>query len=161
MCSKEIQVQIFDLKNHPEHIPQLAEWHHKEWARLNPGLGLQDRIEKMQAYIDDAFIPGMFIAKYEGQLVGSAAIVKHDMETNRELFPWLASVYVVPEVRQKGVGSKLIRYVMAQAREAGIETLYLFTPNKENFYKKFNWTALSKESYHGERVTVMKIELNT
>ena len=39
------------------------------------------------------------------------------MDTRKELSPWLASVFVAPEFRKWGIGSKLVLHVMEQARE--------------------------------------------
>lgn len=152
-------MDILDLKEEPEHIPLLAAWHHHEWASLNPGQSLQHRIDKMQCYLGDALIPGTFIAKENDQLIGSAAIVEHDMDNKPELSPWLASVFVDPRYRRKGVGTSLILHVMNKAKEAGIKTLYLFTPNEEAFYEKLGWSTINNELYLDQTVTIMKIKL--
>lgn len=152
-------MDILDLKEEPEHIPTLAAWHHQEWASLNPGQSLQQRIDKMQCYLGDALIPSTFIAKDNDHLIGSAAIVEHDMDNKPELSPWLASVFIDPIYRRKGVGTSLILHVMNKAKEAGIKTLYLFTSNEEAFYKKLAWSTISNELYLDKTVTIMKIML--
>ncbi|NOU14214.1 MAG: GNAT family N-acetyltransferase, partial [Methylococcaceae bacterium] len=73
-------MQILNIIDEPEHIPTLAEWHHKEWSYLNPEGSIQKRIEKMQSYLADGLIPSTFIAKAT-VLLGSAAIVELDMDT--------------------------------------------------------------------------------
>ena len=152
-------MEIVDLKEKPEHLPSLAEWHHKEWSDLNPGETIEQRIERMQAYLNESFIPSTFIAK-DGELLGSAAIVAHDMETKPDLSPWLASVFVAPEQRGKGLGARLVSHVMNEAKTRGIDTLYLFTPDKALFYQKLGWKIVTKEQYRGQEVTIMKIELD-
>lgn len=152
-----IEACIFNLSEQPEHIPTLAEWHHKEWAHLNPGGTLEKRIEKMQGYLGNELVPSTFIYKQEGQLAGSAAIVISDMDTRPGLTPWLASVYVAPQFRRQGIGSRLVGHVMSQAREAGVEKLYLFTPDRADFYRKLGWTAIAEEMYRGHEVTVMQV----
>lgn len=151
-------MQILDLKHEPHHIPKLAEWHHNQWSSLNPGGSLEKRIEKMQAYLGTDLIPSTFIAK-AAMLLGSAAIIDHDMDTRLDLSPWLASVFVAPEYRNNGIGGSLVRHVMQTAKQAGIERLYLFTPDRESFYRKLGWQVLSKEEYRGHAVTVMCIQL--
>ncbi len=151
-------MNILDLKEEPEHIPTLANWHHNEWAHLNPDDSLQKRIDKMQSYLGRRLIPSTFIAKEQNRLTGSAAIVKHDMDTRLELSPWLASVFVAPEYRQKGIGTKLVLHVMEKAKDEGINTLYLFTPNKKKFYRELGWSTFSEELYRGQEVTVMRLD---
>lgn len=155
-----MNMNIVNLKQEPEHIQMLAKWHHDEWSYLNPEGSIQKRIEKMQSYLNDELVPSTFIAKQQGRLMGSAAIVEHDMDTRLELSPWLASVFVAPEYRCKGIGSKLVLQVMSRARDAGVSKLYLFTPDMERLYKKLGWSTIDQEIYRGHEVTVMQIVLN-
>lgn len=152
-------MSIIDLSEEPEHLETLASWHHAEWASINPGQTLQDRIDKMQNYLKDDFVPSTFIYKHNGELAGSAAIVENDMSTHKELSPWMASVFVEPSFRKRGIGSALVRHVMQQAKEQGISTLYLFTPDQAPLYESLGWSTLFEEDYHGERVTVMQVAL--
>ena len=151
-------MKIIDLKFEPHHIPVLAGWHHGEWSYLNPHWSVEQREEEMRLHLTDDLMPSTFVA-LEEQLLGSASIVEHDMDKKPDLSPWLASVFVSPENRRKGVGSKMVIHVMEKAKEAGIPVLYLFTPDKEHFYQKIGWHAISKETYHGHLVTVMQANL--
>lgn len=92
--------------------------------------------------------------------MGSAAITANDMETRPELTPWLASVFVAPEFRNRGVGSRLVMHVMQQAKDAGVDTLYLFTPDRVSFYEKLGWRTFNEEFYRGHLVTIMSIRLD-
>ena len=150
---------IVNLNEEPGHLDTLAEWHHLEWSYLNPASSVSMRAEKMRSYLTEDAIPSTYVYKLDGELAGSAAIVAQDMDTHKELSPWLASVYVKPELRGKGIGSKLVLHVMQGAKDIGIETLYLFTDSKANFYAKLGWSVLSEEVYRGCRVTIMKVRL--
>ena len=152
-------MKIINLKQKPEYLEELAIWHQQEWSNLNPGQTLQDRILKMQAYLNNEFIPTTYVA-VENQLMGSAAIIECDMEDRKELSPWLASVYVAPEFRRQGVGEKLVKEVMQQAREHGFKKLFLYTPDQELFYKKNRWEIIEQVAYHGQNVTIMSADLN-
>jgi N-acetylglutamate synthase-like GNAT family acetyltransferase len=153
-------MQILNLKAEPEHLKTLAEWHHNEWAYLNPTGSLSDRIRKMSEYLNDEFIPSTLIAKERGELIGSAALIESDMDSHKELTPWLASVFVKPSHRGKGVGSLLVKHVMDVAKENGMKELYLFTPSEEHFYKQLGWDRFAKEDYRGSLVTIMSTKLN-
>lgn len=152
-------IKILNLKEIPEHLTTLAQWHHKQWSYLNPGESIDQRITRMQMCLNDDLIPSTFIAK-EQELLGSATLVKHDMETKQQLSPWLASVYVAPSHRCRGIGTQLVLYVMRQAKLAGLDTMYLFTPDKESFYHKLGWRLVCKEQYHGHKVAVMQTQLS-
>lgn len=151
---------IVDLKSTPQHIPTLAAWHHEQWSHLYPGISVEQRIERMKRYLGDEPIPTMYVWVDDGEVLGSAALVASDMDTRPELTPWLASVYVSDAHRRRGIGAALVRAVMAQARELGSPELFLFTPDKEDFYAGLGWRTLAKEPYRGEPVTVMTIALD-
>ncbi len=149
---------ILNLCSAPQYLKILARWHHAEWSRFNPGENIQQRIERMQPCLENEFLPSTYIATSD-KLLGSAAIVMSDMSTRPELSPWLASVYVRPDDRNRGIGSKLVLHVMKQARNNGIETVFLFTPDKAHFYMNLGWEIINIEQYHGQQVTVMKANL--
>lgn len=152
-------MQIVNLKEIPETIPLIAKWHHDEWAYLNPQSTLKNRIKKYHEYLGQVFIPSTYVAFEKDDIMGSASIVKSDMKTRMEYSPWLASVYVHPEHRNKRIGTKLVSHVMAMAKKNDCETLYLFTPDKENFYKRLGWSTIHRESYSNANVFVMSIKL--
>jgi GNAT superfamily N-acetyltransferase len=152
-------ITILDLKQAPQHLKTLAQWHLNEWSHFNPGESIQQRIDRMHPFFNDAFVPSTFIAT-DTKLLGSAAIVTNDMETRVDLSPWLASVYVDPAHRCKGTGTKLVRHIMHLAKTNGIKKLYLFTPDQEKFYEKLGWKTISRESYRGQEVAVMQVRLS-
>lgn len=153
-------MDIINLKEEPNLIPTLAKWHHNEWSHLNPSLTLNERIYKMEAYLSNEIIPSTYIAKENNILLGSSALLEHDMETKKHLTPWLASIYVAEPHRKQGIGSKLVLHAMKEAKKENISKLYLFTPDQENFYKNLGWSTIEKESYHNHNVTIMEAALH-
>jgi N-acetylglutamate synthase-like GNAT family acetyltransferase len=150
---------IFDLRTKAQYIPTLAAWHQDEWSHLNPGETLAGRIKRMDEFLGEAPIPTMYVWVEGQNVIGSAAIVKNDMETRPELTPWLASVYVHHTRRRTGIGATLVNHVVDQARRLGCGELFLYTPRREAFYLKLGWRTIAKELFHGEDVAVMKILL--
>lgn len=152
-------MKITDLRYETDCIEKLAKWHHSEWAHLNPGSSLESRIATMLAYLGDPIVPSMFVCKEGDLLLGSAAIVENDMDTRTELSPWLASVYVEKTYRKQGLGTALVNHVVNVAKNAGFSYLYLFTPDKEDFYWEIGWFTISKEIYRDVHVTVMRFRM--
>jgi GNAT superfamily N-acetyltransferase len=151
-------MNIVNLASAPEHIPTIAAWHHAEWGYLNPGGALESRIERMQRYLKGASVPAMYIGVDGEHLLGTAALVESDMDSHPELSPWLASVYVNPDYRKRGVGAALVKHLVSQAKINGFSRLYLFTPDQSKFYQGLGWEFIAQESYRGSEVTLMKIE---
>ena len=104
-------------------------------------------------------LPLMFVATHDHGLVGSAALVREDMRTRKDLSPWLASVFVKPEFRHHGTASRLARYIEGEATRRGISKLFLFTEHARDLYLKLGWFDLEQCEYEGVNVTVMFKEL--
>lgn len=152
-------MKILNLIERPDCLKKICTWHHNEWGYLNPGRTLEARLERMQEHFEGKTIPATYVAEINDQIVGSASIVVSDMPERPELTPWLASVFVDPETRRQNVGRSVVQKVMQHAREAGIKTLYLYTPDREHFYRHMGWETIEKLVYHDANVTMMKIDL--
>lgn len=150
-------MKIINLAEAPEHIPTIAAWHQAQWGYLNPSGTLESRIERMQRFLKGAAMPAMYICVNGKHLVGTAALVESDMDSHPELSPWLASVYVNPAYRKRGVGAALVKHVVKQASAHGFSPLYLFTPDQAKFYRELGWQFIAQESYRGGEATLMTI----
>jgi predicted N-acetyltransferase YhbS len=151
---------ITDLKHAPHLIPTLARWHHAEWATLNPGQSLEQRIARMARYLTDDALPRMVVWMDGEQPLGTAALVQNDMDTRPQQSPWLAAVYVREDCRRRGIAEALIAHIVTLARDAGHPELFLFTPSQAPYYGRRGWQTLAVEDYRGQSVTVMRQVLN-
>jgi len=148
-------VQIEFLADRPEFIPLLAEWHHHEWAYLRPGFSLADRIAMLHERSGRHELPITFVASSGAELLGSAMLVAHDMETRPQYSPWLAGVFISPAHRRRGIGRALSEHVVRVAAGLGFATLYLYTPSAQDFYSRLGWSILERAHYRDTDVTVM------
>jgi predicted N-acetyltransferase YhbS len=132
----------------------LAEWHHAQWSYLDRDVTLAQRAAALRRRKSDG-IPLTVVALAGETVLGSASLIRHDMDTRMELAPWLASVYVAPDYRRQGIGSALVRRIEHEARTLGHKTLYLFTPDMQHFYETLGWKALESTVYRGYAQVVM------
>lgn len=72
-------------------------------------------------------IPRFYVAVKEGNIIGTYAILRNDLNSRQDLCPWLACLYVAEEYRGKGIGAKLLEHGLSVAAENGYENLYLTT----------------------------------
>jgi GNAT superfamily N-acetyltransferase len=147
-------LKILPLARVPEHLVTLAQWHHRQWSYLYPDESFDDRLRRMQPHLHASFIPGTYVA-IDSSPVGSASIIENDMETRPELTPWLASVYVKPDFRHRGIGRQLVNHIEKLAGEHNIRQLFLFTPDQQAFYQRLGWDTYDNTTYHDENVTIM------
>lgn len=172
------KMHIDYLADHPGFIPTLAHWHHEQWKHLNPGGSVEERIAQLQAHLGtprmswgQGQIPTTFVAVSlpDGpgsemdrvEVLGSASLIAHDMDTHPELSPWLASVFVAPEHRGQGLGTALVRRVIQEAETVGVAQLYLFTtPDKHGFYARLGWSLIERTRYRGYQQIVMALQID-
>lgn len=152
-------MQIEYLADHLHFAPALARWHYDEWRELLPQWSYEEALTELQSHTGRACIPTTFVALAGHQLLGSASLIVDDLEISRHLTPWLASVFVIPEQRGKGVGKKLVERVAAEAKQLNVATLYLFTGGQEGFYRKLGWTVLQPGDCYGHAITIMRRQL--
>ena len=154
-------MRVKNLIAYPQALDQLARWHFAEWHYLYPEQSLQDFADDLERSLRGAPVPATWVLVDAQGIWGSASVIEQDMSTNQHLGPWLASVYVHPEKRGCGLGRQLITTVTQQCQLNGLSDLYLFTPGQENFYLGLGWKRLRRETYQGETVTIMHLDLQT
>ncbi|MHA2425605.1 MAG: arsenic resistance N-acetyltransferase ArsN2 [Candidatus Thorarchaeota archaeon] len=57
----------------------------------------------------------------------------------------LRSLAVHPDLRKKGLGSRLVDLATGNAKRNGVETLYLLTNTAEKFFKQRGFTLIDRE----------------
>src|SRR5438046_493900 len=105
-------VHIERIIDYPALVEMVARWQWGEWGHLDPADSLAARIAWLRAQSEGGDIPTTFIALEGDTPLGSASLVVDDMPTHPEFRPWLASVYVTPAARGRGVASALVRRVV-------------------------------------------------
>ena len=142
-------VELHDLAE------QVSVWGFGEWGHLNPGQTLEQRRAQIQGKMNVDRVPIAFVALGDDDgIVGTASLIFDDLEGDPRN-PWLASVYVPPEHRKKGIASALVRTVEDAARRLGYDRLYLFTSTAPSLYAGLGWRTLEQRDYRGEHIQVM------
>lgn len=166
-------IAIERLRPGAPELVRVADWLHEEWGHHEPELDTVQHRQAFRALCGGAGVPSVFVARAvgtlasrsssigeddigKGTLVGTASLVDEDLAPRPWLSPWLASVYVLPAWRGRGIASMLVRRVEHEARQAGIKRLYLFTPDRQALYRRLGWGELETLEFAGEQITVMQ-----
>lgn len=142
-----------------EDAHRVARWIFDEWARHEPGVTWDRCLADVLASVDRTRgIPRYFACRRSGVLVGCASVIASDLPTRPELGPWLANVYVVPEMRGRGTGVELVDRA---TRYAASETsmLYLYTFDRVSLYAKLGWEVFALDRYVDRPITIMSKRL--
>ncbi len=154
-------MEIAYLANHLDFAPTLAEWHYQEWNRLHENDSVARRLDSLIGAANRHRIPSVFVALEKGELCGSATLAPYDMETRRDLTPWMTDVFVAPEFRRRGIASALVRRIVDEARALDVSELYLFTtgPWRTMLYAGLGWSVIDRPIYREIERVLMSIRL--
>lgn len=84
-------------------------------------------------------VPMTFVALAEDEPVGTVSLWMNDLKCRQDLYPWIASLYVIEEKRKMGLGKMLLDHGIEEARKLGYTHLYLIT-DLDGYYERFGWT---------------------
>ena len=81
----------------------------------------------------------MFAAVVDGKIVGMASILKTDYYPLPEICPWISTLFVTEEYREKGICKRLIAYAEEYAKNQGFDVCYI--PSEyEGLYEKYGYS---------------------
>ncbi len=156
-----IKVYIDYLYNHPEHINTVANWIYSEFVVKASGTLSLDKVLEYLANTKLTSFPITLIAVIDGECAGTVSIFENDLKTQRDLTPWLASLYVNPHYRGKGIAKELINKVQQVVKELGFKELYLRTEHTSEYYRRLGWEFVYKtHDEKGQETEVFKIFIN-
>lgn len=140
-------MQIFDLKDKPEYIKEIARLTQLEWgSKANSAKEFEDKvnkkISKIKSNFDNEYYCKLILID-DKQLIGFISIFQFDGEERKDLYPWYATMYVKKEHRGKGYSKILNDAILREARKRNFKNLYLKT-KLENYYEKFGAKYVEK-----------------
>lgn len=150
-------VSVTDVTATPGAAELVSRWVAEEWRRL-PLHDYLDAVTRDEKWA--APLPRVLIAQSHGTVIGTASLLEADMENRRDLDPWLGCVYVHPEHRGQGIGSRLIERAEQMAESLGFRTLHLFTSEHQDLYEGHDWSVVERTTYEGEDVAIMRKEIS-
>lgn len=149
--------RIESLAGHPQLVATLAAWHHAEWGSLMAPWSLDEARAELLGHVDSDPFPVTFVAlDASGTLAGSISLVETDAPEFAQYTPWLASLYVAPPFRRRGLGEALVRRLVDHAAGLGFQRLYLFTPGSPALYQRGGFAATATLPLAGHSVTLME-----
>jgi N-acetylglutamate synthase-like GNAT family acetyltransferase len=153
-------LRIDYLADHPDSIQILAAWHHAEWKELLLGWTLEQAESDLRSHTGRRQVPTTFIALQGDWVIGSVSLLAADLDGWEHLTPWVASVYVQPECRGKGIGRQLVLRAVEEAKELGFTSLFLWTAGQVTFYERLGWQQFATSCPLGlVNVVVMRLAL--
>jgi len=129
-------MKIIELRDNNELLHQAIQVFWQQWGSEENFKFYEDAILHSSTTSSD--IPRFYVAVEEGEIIGTYAILRNDINSRQDLCPWLACLYVAKEHRGKGIGARLLEHGLRVAAEKGFENLYL-TTDLDNYYERYGW----------------------
>lgn len=147
------------LRDCPDFLPQVARWIWDEWRHLLTQESLAEFESWFRLGGRGDGLPTTLVWIEAGTPVATVSLENDDMELRPDLSPWLASLYVTPAWRGRGLGRALVAAAENAAREREVRELFLYTPAQESFYGALGWEVLERCDFRAQPVTVMRRQL--
>jgi len=160
-------IAIDYLAHCSELIDELAQLSWKEWQDIyeQRKQTLEHSVKNYRERLNTDRLPLTLVAVRAGlavnrrELVGMVSLKFHDMDTRPDLDPWLGGLLVLPEWRNRGVGTMLMQRATEEARRLNVPRLFLWTHAAEGLYHKLGWHVVERTNYVGKEAVVMQIDL--
>lgn len=133
-------LNICELKNPSKRFDSTVQMFWDTWgSESNYKFYYDCMLHSMGAESD---LPRFYIALQDSSIVGTYALLRNDLISRQDIFPWLSCLFVVPEYRGQNIGSRLINHAIHECRKMGFINIYL-SSDLEGYYEKFGWIHLT------------------
>lgn len=156
-----VQIELLTGLHHL--APVLAEWHHTEWGHLyaddvwNRAIAVRE-FETMAepGSRDRTWVAFDGASRGAEAVLGSVSLLAtDDLAGFEHLTPWLASMFVAPAARGRGVAAALTDALLRGAQADGHDVVHLFTSGQQQFWADRGWGVVAEVATEGHPATVM------
>jgi predicted N-acetyltransferase YhbS len=152
-------VDIAELDNESPHMPTVAKWLNETWGKTQ-GYDLSDTLAWCRQ-LANATNETIMVAKLNGQPVGTVSVVACDLKGREDLTPWLSSLFVTLDEREKMIGKALIGAACDWARLRRCSNLYLYAQQGRltSYYGRLGWSHMDAFNLDGVKFELMRMVL--
>lgn len=147
-------LRIDPLADVPQHTATVMTWIFNQFGAA-PGRTLPDVIAGAHRFANTERLPMLFVASRDGEPLGCIALRDQDLPGWEQMTPWLASLFVIPDARGKGIAAALARHLESVATRLGYTRLYLHTPDAVAYYRRLGWTELAQGNRDGKTTNIL------
>ena len=139
------------LSNHPDYIKEVASMIYKEFVENTTSKMTFEEAVTFFSHTQKDDLPLTLIALEGEACVGTVSIFENDLKIQGVYKPWLASLYIKPQYRSRGVGQTLILEGLKVIKSLGYQELYLKTETASEYYQNRGWKLLQTISGNNDK----------
>jgi len=148
-------IEIFALQPGSRELDICAAWRYEAFLK-DDGYSLADSHAQLtRIATEPEGCEVALVARLETQVAGICMLVRKELDAAHDLSPWLASLYVAPDVRRRGVARTLVKAIEDHARQNAVDRLHLYTVDAEELYLKCGWSTIERFVAHGTPLVLM------
>lgn len=157
--TEDNRITIEYLADHKQYIDLCASWAYGCWGCRTHG-SFERSADMFQKGANKTDLPMTFIALCGDMPTGMISLWESDHDGSPDQIPWLASLYVHPLYRGKGIASLLIERLEKEAVDLGFKIIWLFTEDAEHLYEKNGFSKVETKMAKYGMATMMVKNLN-
>ncbi|MBI1326664.1 MAG: GNAT family N-acetyltransferase [Alphaproteobacteria bacterium] len=141
--------EITNLRDCPDLFRNVcAAWSYGEWSSQAVDTQTYTLQQALERYNNTASegnpLMQTWMAVASGKPAGMISFKNNDHPDRPDIYPWLASLFVHPKYRQKGIATLLIKTVETEAIRQGFKEIFLFTSTQAGLYEKHGYKHMAR-----------------
>lgn len=156
------EIEIGNLSGAPRLGSILSRLNFAEWADTLPELSHSawDNFYQECAMNGDSSLPTTIVGTLHGEVVGCVSLeVIDDVDEFPHYTPWISSLVVARDHRNKGIASQLTQNASRLAFEMGYSRIFLWTYEQETMYQRLGWSVIHRITFKGRGAVIMALDL--
>ncbi|MHC2364148.1 GNAT family N-acetyltransferase [Rhizobium leguminosarum] len=144
-------MEICNLQTYPSFADTIADRAWNAWW-THSGVSLAEYRAHLEPMLEGQGIPLALIAHEQGRYLGSVLLIENDLDDRPQYSPWIAALWVEPEMRRNGIAAKLMDSARKEASTSGHTVCYLCaTHNNSPYYIARGFTQIESDVW-AERI---------
>jgi len=151
-----MELKAKQLSECPEHLMTVGRWiYHEWWSKRHDSSEVV--LSWLRTHTQKDKVPFTVIAFADGAPVGSCCVIENDCVHRKQYAPWVAAVFVQPEMRHRGIASMILQEAAAIAGRAGVMGLYIdCLAITAPVYEKNGWKIYEREVGDKDSVVMLR-----
>ena len=135
----ENMLQVVNIKQSPVGTDKAIQYIQKVWDNQNQVSQFYDEICDLSLTADS--LNDFYVLVSDEGIIGCCGLIKNDVLTNSNYYPWITSLYIDENYRGRNYGQLLMNHVIHRAQLLGYSNVYLTTGHND-YYRRHGWFEL-------------------